>query len=100
MDADAFISTAENFHKMFPGKEIWVTEWACQNYGGASGQCSLSDIKAFLSKTQKYMNGQSWIGKYAWFGPLTQFPGGFNTLNRLITSGGAMTDLGWEYLSN
>ena len=47
MNAEASISTAKTFDKMLPGKKIWVTEWACQNYGGAKGQRSQSDVNNF-----------------------------------------------------
>jgi len=99
MNADAFISTAKHFHTMFPTKKIWVTEWACQNYGGAKGQCSQTDVNNFLRKTQGFLDGADYIGKYAYFGPLTHFPGGFNTKNRLISTSGSITALGKQYIN-
>lgn len=100
MDPDDFISTIEGIHKTYPNYKIWVTEWACQNYGSNQDQqCSLGTIQNFLAKTQSWLDGTSYIERYAWFGALTQFPGNFNTKNRLISSSGAITPLGSQYIA-
>ncbi|KAG8925891.1 hypothetical protein FRC00_003517 [Tulasnella sp. 408] len=100
MDPDDFIKTIQNVHSRFGGKKIWVTEWACQNYGSNQDkQCSLSTIKSFMAATQAFLDGASYVERYAWFGALTQFPGNFNTQNRLISTSGGLTDLGRQYIA-
>ncbi|KAG9049586.1 hypothetical protein FS837_009786 [Tulasnella sp. UAMH 9824] len=100
MDPDDFISTIKSLHSQFPGKPIWVTEWACQNYGSNQDkQCSLSTIKSFMAKTQAFLDGADYVERYAWFGALTEFPGNFNTQNRIITTSGALNDLGRQYIA-
>ncbi|KIO28848.1 glycoside hydrolase family 128 protein [Tulasnella calospora MUT 4182] len=99
MDPDDFIKTIKDLHTKF-NKPIWVTEWACQNYGSNQDkQCSLSTIKSFMAETQAFLDNTSYIERYAWFGALTEFPGNFNTLNRLITTSGGITDLGRQYIA-
>jgi len=80
------------------GKPIWVTEWACQDYSGNNQQCDQGAINAFLSTTQNWLENQSYVERYAWFGALTSFPSGFNSLNALMDSNGNINALGNQYI--
>ncbi|KAG9005523.1 hypothetical protein FRB90_010355 [Tulasnella sp. 427] len=100
MDVENFKSTITEFHNKFK-KPIWITEWACQNYGSNQNhQCSQDQINTFMRETQAWLDSTPWVERYAYFAPITKFPGGFNTKNRLMSSSGAITPLGQDYIRN
>ncbi len=57
-----------------------------------------SAVSPTSTTSQGFLDGDDYIGKYAYFGPLIKFPGGFNTKNRLISSSGSITALGKQYI--
>jgi len=95
-DPNDFISWVTDFHTTW-GKPIWVTEVACQNFGSGP-QCSASQTKDFLDKITGWMDSQSWVQQYFWFGVLHDMSG-VNTDNQLIQDNGQPNSLGWDYLT-
>ncbi|KAL1760559.1 glycosyl hydrolase catalytic core-domain-containing protein [Schizophyllum commune] len=96
VDADNFKTYMEDFHDAFPGKSIWVTEWACQNFNSGA-QCSYADIITFMNETQSWMDETDWIERYAWFGAMRDLQG-VNADNALLDKDGDLTDLGQQYI--
>ncbi|KAL1722008.1 glycosyl hydrolase catalytic core-domain-containing protein [Schizophyllum commune] len=96
VDADNFKTYMEEFHDAFPGKSIWVTEWACQNFNSGA-QCSYADIVTFMNATQSWMDETDWIERYAWFGAMRDLQG-VNADNALLDKDGDLTDLGQQYI--
>ncbi|KAG8897312.1 hypothetical protein FRB99_008236 [Tulasnella sp. 403] len=98
MDADDFIAKVTSLHDEH-NKPIWITEWACQNYGGNQDkQCSDSDASNFMRATQGFLDSTPWIERYSWFGALKELPGNFNDVNRIMTPGGKINALGRQYI--
>lgn len=78
---------------------VWVTEMACTNWVVATNP-SASDISAFMTSSIQWIESQSWIEKYAWFGALVITDDTLGAANMLITSdGSALSVLGQQYLS-
>ncbi|KAI9448274.1 glycosyl hydrolase catalytic core-domain-containing protein [Lactarius indigo] len=71
----SFINFMENFMKAFPGDEIWLTEYAAQDYSGQNQQLNYNEIKAFLEQTTNYMKGKSQIRAYFYFGEVHSITG-------------------------
>jgi len=67
LDANAFKSSVQNWYNTF-GLPIWVTEWAQTDFAGRNWQSSLSDVQTFMSDTTSWMNAQSYVERYSWFG--------------------------------
>jgi hypothetical protein len=85
------------WHTTF-GKNIWVTEFAFQNFnGGAQG--SLGDIQGFMGDVTSWMDQQSFVEKYCWFGAMHDMTN-VNPLNSLMQADGSPTPLGNQYLSS
>ncbi|EIM87592.1 glycoside hydrolase [Stereum hirsutum FP-91666 SS1] len=96
VNATAFIEYLEDFHDTF-GLDLWVTEWACQNFNDENAQCSQEDVEEFLNTTQSYMDSSSFVERYAWFGAMENLQG-VNTDNALMDSKGDINDLGEQYI--
>lgn len=96
VDVGHFQSYLQNFHQV-TGKNLWVTEYACQNFNGGA-QCSQDQTWAFHQQIASWMDGQDWIERYAPFGFMQDLQG-VNTLNALMNGGGSITDLGSWYIN-
>lgn len=70
----------ENMAKAFPGKKIWVTEWA------APDSLSAAQKVKFMNDAVAWMDKSSIIERYAYFG-----------VEQGLTNGNALTDLGRAY---
>ncbi|KDQ14793.1 glycoside hydrolase family 128 protein [Botryobasidium botryosum FD-172 SS1] len=85
------------------GKNIWVTEMACQDFSGQGKWCSMDDIQSLMSQAMAWMESDPQIEKYFWFAPMRDMTN-VNPLNCLMTIGGPNdgqpTSLGWYYVSN
>lgn len=66
-NATQFQQHLEDYYATFQ-KPLWVTEWACEDYVNPEDICSLQDIITFMSTTQAYLDGASYVERYAWFG--------------------------------
>lgn len=95
IDADAFIAYVQDFHNTF-GKNIWVTEYACQNFNGGA-QCSRDKTFAFHDKVTKWMESQDFVEHFFPFGAMHQMQG-VNPDNQLMADDGGLTDLGHYYV--
>lgn len=94
-DTQNFIDHVTLYHNTF-GKEVWVTEYACQNFGGGA-QCSPDQIWSFVKATTDWMDATPWVGRYFYFGVLHDM-GNVNWANQLMNGRGQPNDLGYEYL--
>jgi O-glycosyl hydrolase len=65
-NAKDFISYVEDMHNTF-GRNIWVTEFACQNFSGGqqSGQQEVTD---FMKEVIDFMDGADYVQQYFAFG--------------------------------
>ncbi|WOO84422.1 Alkali-sensitive linkage protein 1 [Vanrija pseudolonga] len=97
VDVGHFQSYLQNFHQV-TGKNLWVTEYACQNFNGGA-QCSQDQTWAFHQQIAAWMDGQDWIERYAPFGFMRDMQG-VNGDNALMNSGGGITDLGSWYINS
>jgi len=96
-NATDFIAHVTDYYNAFQ-RPIWVTEWACENYGDPSlGQCSDDQITEFLSATQSWMDKTDYVERYAWLGATSNIAG-VNPENDLIGSNGQVTSLGKQYI--
>ncbi|WVN90941.1 uncharacterized protein L203_106186 [Cryptococcus depauperatus CBS 7841] len=68
---------------------------------GVAGTPSASDISQFMAETTKWLNEQSWVVKYAWFGAARNEKnlGGVPEGNRLMDASGQLTALGKQYMN-
>jgi len=93
---DSMIAHLNTIHNTF-GRQVWVTEFACQNFSGGA-QCTQDQVWHFMKTVKAFMDSTSWMGKYFPFGYLTNM-GNVNAANRLITSSYQRTDLGGLFLN-
>lgn len=97
VSASNFQTYVENFHAQ-TGLDIWVTEYACQNFNGGA-QCSDSETWALHQTMAPWFDAQSYVKRYSPFGVMTNLQG-VNTDNALMGSDGAITALGSWYISS
>lgn len=96
--ADDFINYVSGIHAQF-NMPIKVTEFAPMDFTYSTTPLSIPEISAFLAKTQGWLEQQSYITGYYFFGAVTTPAlGGVNPNVKLIDDGGAITSLGWQYL--
>lgn len=97
-DLALFQSQISTIHTTF-NLPVWVTEMACTNWVAATNPTA-SEISAFMTSSIQWMEDQSWLEKYAWFGALEITDTTLGADNMLITSDGtALSSLGELYLS-
>ncbi|EMD41160.1 hypothetical protein CERSUDRAFT_131750 [Gelatoporia subvermispora B] len=96
INSTAFMEYLEAFHETFQ-RDIWVTEWACQNFNQAAEQCSAQDIVNFMNATQEFMDQTPWVERYAWFGAMENLQG-VNQEDALMDSSGTINTLGEQYI--
>ncbi|OCH93544.1 hypothetical protein OBBRIDRAFT_724588 [Obba rivulosa] len=96
INSTTFMEYLEDFHNTFQ-KNLWVTEWACQNFNQANSQCSLQDIVNFMNATQDFMDNTPWVERYAWFGAMENLQG-VNQEDALIDTSGTINTLGEQYI--
>jgi len=66
-DANAFKANVQNYYNTF-GLPVWVTEFAATDFSSRGWQMSLPDVQNFMSDTTNWLNAQSWVERYSWFG--------------------------------
>ncbi|KAI0692652.1 glycosyl hydrolase catalytic core-domain-containing protein [Cytidiella melzeri] len=89
-DPQVAINFVTNYHNQF-GKPVWITEIACQNFGGGA-QCTEDNIWTFWTTIMEWASATSWVEKIAPFSMLEDM-GNVNPLNQGL-KGGQLTDLG------
>ncbi|KAH8999352.1 glycosyl hydrolase catalytic core-domain-containing protein [Lactarius akahatsu] len=100
--AQNLINFMENFIKAFPGDEIWLTEYAAQDYSGKNHQLDYNGIKGFIEETTNYLKGKSEIRAYFYFGAMTPdelAANHVNGLNSLMTDSHTPNELGNIYIN-
>lgn len=98
-DPDDFMSTVSAFQKTF-GLPLVLSEFACHSFGTNSNP-STADVSTFMQKTTSWMEKQSWLVRYAWFGTVrdSTYLYGVAETNRLMDVTGQLTDLGKQYMN-
>ncbi|KAI0320423.1 glycoside hydrolase, partial [Amylostereum chailletii] len=96
VNATNFIAYLEDFHQTF-GLNLWVTEWACQNFNNVQDQCSAEDIREFMNTTQSFMDHTDYVERYAWFGAMKTLPG-VNEQDAIMDGSGKINALGLQYI--
>ncbi|PPQ77341.1 hypothetical protein CVT25_010923 [Psilocybe cyanescens] len=94
--AQQFIQYVQKFHDTF-GKDIWVTEFACQNFSGGA-QCTQAEVQDFMDTVTSWMDSTSYVKGYMAFGVMHDMSG-VNPLNQLMAGNGLPTPLGYDYLN-
>lgn len=94
-DAQAFITYATQLYNTY-GKNIWVTEFADQNFSGTGGQDSLDQVYAFAATVTEFVDNTSWMEVAFPFGVMSDLQG-VNTANALLDSNGQPTSLAYNY---
>jgi len=98
-DADKFIAYIQNLYDTF-GLPIIVSEYSAETFGNGP-ELSKDEVHAYVAKTQNWLKAQSFVESYFYFGPITSGQmGGVNLNNQMINDGGAINDLGWQYLNS
>lgn len=95
VSASGFETYLKKWHNGF-GKPIWVTETACQNFNGGA-QCSESEVWSYVEQITSFMESQSWVEKYFYFGFMHDMQG-VNIDNQMMSSDNTPTALGAMYL--
>lgn len=97
ISAQGFIDYIEKWHNEWPDMEVFVTEFACQNFNNGP-QCSEGQTWDFWATSIKYMEAQPWLKAYFGFGVMRDMSG-VNPNNQLmVPSTGHPTALGATYL--
>ncbi|WVR05287.1 hypothetical protein IAU60_002300 [Kwoniella sp. DSM 27419] len=94
---ERFQQYVENFHQQ-TGLNIWVTEYACQDYNGGS-QCSEQDTWTFHQQMAAWFDSQDYVERYSPFGVMKDMQG-VNQDNALMNPDGSITSLGSWYISS
>ncbi|KAH9062101.1 glycosyl hydrolase catalytic core-domain-containing protein [Lactarius vividus] len=100
--AQNLINFMNNFLKAFPDDEVWLTEYAAQDYSGKNQQLDYNGIKSFIEETTNYLKGQSRIRAYFYFGAMTPEEldqNHVNGLNSLMTDNHTPNELGLIYIN-
>ncbi|PWN47191.1 hypothetical protein IE53DRAFT_262845 [Violaceomyces palustris] len=80
VDLDKFKAYVEDWHDTY-GKDVWVTEFACQNFNGGA-QCSSGEAWNLLQGATQWMDTKEWVKGYAPFAVLDNLQG-VSEVNRL-----------------
>jgi O-glycosyl hydrolase len=75
---------------------VWVTEFACQNFGGGE-QCTAEQVQNFLQTVTEWMDKTTYVDAYFAFGVLDNMSN-VNPLDKLMDNGGGPNSLGKLYL--
>lgn len=93
--AQGFIDWVTKFHDAY-GRDIWITEFADQNFNGPQQQ-SQDEVNSFFSTVLNWMDNTPWVEQYFAFGIMTNMQG-VSATNQLMTSSGEPTALGYQYI--
>ena len=87
-DYDSFVNHLLAAKNAFPGKKLWLTEFALNLGASASAQLQ------FYYRAKTYLDNAEFVERYNWFYPF-RGTGGHN----LISNSGTLTNLGNAYIS-
>jgi len=96
-NADNFIEYITQYHEA-AGKDVIVTEIACQDFSGHNQQCSASEVRSFMKTVLEFVDKTPWLHAVCWFGMFHNDSSGVNKLNSLMDSTGKPNDLGELFL--
>ena len=91
VDVSGFQSYVSSFASS-TGLDIWVTEFACQNFNGGA-QCSSDQTWALHQQMAAWFDEQPFVTRYAPFGMMENMQG-VNQDNALMNPDGSITALG------
>jgi hypothetical protein len=94
-DAQSVIDYATQLHDTY-GLDIWITEFADQNYSGTGSQATMDEVWSFASTMVSFVDNTSWIKAAFPFGVMSDLQG-VNTDNALLGSDDFPTALGYTY---
>ncbi|EJT97606.1 hypothetical protein DACRYDRAFT_24986 [Dacryopinax primogenitus] len=92
-DAGDFQTYVNLWHTTF-NRNIWVTEFACQNFNGGP-QCD--DVPGFMSQTVSWLDSQDFVEYHFWFGMMRDMQG-VNPADGLMNQDGSLSALGDQYV--
>ncbi|WVF72087.1 hypothetical protein IAT40_006899 [Kwoniella sp. CBS 6097] len=95
-DVARFQEYVTKFHDDF-GVNIWVTEYACQDFNGGA-QCSNQETWNFHTAMAGWFDQQSFVERYSPFGVMKDMQG-VNQDNALMNPDGSITSLGGWYIT-
>ncbi|KAF9221863.1 hypothetical protein BS17DRAFT_784085 [Gyrodon lividus] len=93
--AQAVIDFATQLHNTY-NMDIWITEFADENYSGTGGQATMDEVWAFAGTMVSFVDNTSWIKAAFPFGVMGDLQG-VNTDNALLSSNDYPTDLAYTY---
>jgi len=93
-DAGEFERYVTDIHNSF-GRNIWVTEWACVQFGNGPN-CEQQNVYNFMGQTTLWLDQQPWVERFSWFGSRVQ--GIPDTDAILAPDGRSRTALGNQYV--
>ncbi|KZW03357.1 hypothetical protein EXIGLDRAFT_699224 [Exidia glandulosa HHB12029] len=82
-------------------KPLIITEFGCVDFSGKNQQCNEGEVEAFIKTTTSFMDKQSWVVAYFYFGSFTASDpsGGVPGSSALFNNDGTFTDVGRVYVS-
>jgi hypothetical protein len=72
-DIEVFKKTVTDAYNLHGNRPIWVTEWACHDFGGGGGTCN--DPYGFTTQATQWMDSQPWVERYSLFGSISELHG-------------------------
>lgn len=93
---DNFKAYVTKFHEQTGGYNIWITEYACQNFNGGA-QCSDDEVWNFHRQATEWVNATPWIETHFPFGVQRDMVN-VNYANRLMNDDGSPSALGAWYI--
>eukprot|EP00026_Physarum_polycephalum_P014658 Phypoly_transcript_15198.p1 GENE.Phypoly_transcript_15198~~Phypoly_transcript_15198.p1 ORF type:complete len:164 (+),score=21.38 Phypoly_transcript_15198:389-880(+) len=94
-DAQKFKAYVQDMHNTF-NKNVWITEWACVQYGN-DPPCDQNSVNNFMGDTTKWLDQQGYVERWAWFGAMAHPPNVPATNALLTPDGKSRTGLGNQY---
>ena len=92
-DFAAMASWLGTLHAMYPGKPVWLTEFALP-------QQDVANTQAMLNQSLPFLDSTGWIERYAWFGAFREDDANEWTGDgvSMLQKDGGLTQLGATYL--
>ena len=72
-DIEVFKKLVTDAYNLHGGRPIWVTEWACHDFGGGGGECK--DPAGFVTQATQWMDGSNMVERYSLFGSIDNLHG-------------------------
>ncbi|KZT62393.1 glycoside hydrolase family 128 protein [Calocera cornea HHB12733] len=93
---DDFTTYVNLWHTTY-NRNIWVSEFACQNFVNLDQQCD--DVPGFMAGAVAWLDSQDFVEHHAWFGMMRDMQG-VNPADGLMNQDGSLSSLGWQYVSS